>query len=508
MYLPNVSRPRAAKLILAALAVSVSAFPISGMAQTTPGTSVEPPAAAAGPASVSGLAERLLDAVVNISTTQNVQQRGQGRVPMPRLPEGSPFEEYFGEFFGEGELQPRVPSPGSSLGSGFIIDASEGIVVTNNHVITDADEIVVNFADGSKRTAELVGVDTKTDLAVLKIDPTGKDLVEVPFGDSDQMKIGDWVMAIGNPFGFGGSVSIGIVSAQNRQIGSGPYDDYIQTDAAINRGNSGGPLFNMHGEVIGINTAIISPTGGSIGIGFAIPSKLALTVVSQLREFGETRRGWLGVRIQPVTDDIAESLGLEASAGALISGIEKGGPAEGGELKPGDVIVSFNGEDIADVRELSRVVADSPVGEEVDVEIVRDGERQSARIVLGRLEESEATAVFDTGTQEPGEEPTPLTSASVLGMGIREIDDEARSEFGLAEGISGVVVTEVEEGSSAAEQNIQAGDVIAEVDQQSVSGPQEVLDRVEDLKDQGRRNAYLLMVSPTGDSRFVNVRIR
>src|SRR5690606_21478292 len=307
MYLPNVSRPRAAKLILAALAVSVSAFPISGMAQTTPGTSVDPPAAAAGPASVSGLAERLLDAVVNISTTQNVQQRGQGRVPMPRLPEGSPFEEYFGEFFGDGDLQPRVPSPGSSLGSGFIIDASEGIVVTNNHVITDADEIVVNFADGSKRTAELVGVDTKTDLAVLKIDPTGKDLVEVPFGDTDQMKIGDWVMAIGNPFGFGGSVSIGIVSAQNRQIGSGPYDDYIQTDAAINRGNSGGPLFNMHGEVIGINTAIISPTGGSIGIGFAIPSKLALTVVSQLREFGETRRGWLGVRIQPVTDDIAES---------------------------------------------------------------------------------------------------------------------------------------------------------------------------------------------------------
>jgi len=508
MYLPKVPSRSSVKLILAVLAASVAASPVAGLAQTAPAEQTLQSPAVAGPASVSALAERLLDAVVNISTTQNVQQRGQGRVPMPQLPQGSPFEEYFGEFFGDSERQPRIPSPGSSLGSGFIVDASEGIIVTNNHVITDADEIVVNFADGSKRTAELVGVDTKTDLAVLKIDPTGKELVEVPFGDSDQMKIGDWVMAIGNPFGFGGSVSIGIVSAQNRQIGSGPYDDYIQTDAAINRGNSGGPLFNMKGEVIGINTAIISPTGGSIGIGFAIPSKLALNVANQLREFGETRRGWLGVRIQPVTDEIAESLGLERAAGALISGIEKGGPAEGGSLKPGDVILSFNGEEIADVRELSRVVADSPVGEEVDVEILRDEERQSVKIVLGRLEESEATAEF-TGTEdESSEDEAPLASASVLGMGIKEIDDDTRAEFQLAEGITGVVIAEVEQGSSASEQGIQPGDVIAEVDQQSVSDPREVLDQVNSLKEQGRRNAYFLIVSPTGESRFVNVRIR
>jgi len=506
MHLPNVSRLLSSKSAVAILFLSVAMAPVAVMAQTAAAPNSQQAAVPAGPASVSALAERLLNAVVNISTTQKAQQRGQGRVPRPRLPQGSPFEEYFGEFFGDSGRQPRVPSPGSSLGSGFIVDAREGIIVTNNHVIADSDEIVVNFHDGSKRTAELIGVDTKTDLAVLKVDTTGKQLVEVPFGDSAQMKIGDWVMAIGNPFGFGGSVSIGIVSAQNRQIGSGPYDDYIQTDAAINRGNSGGPLFNMKGEVIGINTAIISPSGGSIGIGFAIPSKLAMNVVRQLREFGETRRGWLGVRIQPVTDEIAESLGLDKAAGALVSGIEKGGPAEGGALKSGDVIVTFNGEDISDVRELSRVVADSPVGEEVDVEIVRDGERQTVKIKLGRLEESEAKSASADTDEQTGD--TPLTEASVLGMAIREINEEARAEFGLADGISGVVIAEVEQNSSAFEQGIRPGDVIAEVDQQSVSNPSEVLDLVNGLKEQGRRNAYLLIVSPTGESRFINVRMR
>jgi len=506
MHLPKVSKLLSSKSVVAILSLSMATVPGTLLAQTAAAPNAEQAIAPAGPASVSSLAERLLDAVVNISTTQKAQQRGQGRVPMPRLPQGSPFEEYFGEFFGDSNRQPRVPSPGSSLGSGFIIDAEEGIVVTNNHVIADSDEIVVNFADGSKRNAELIGVDTKTDLAVLKVDPTGKELAQVPFGDSAEMKIGDWVMAIGNPFGFGGSVSIGIVSAQNRQIGSGPYDDYIQTDAAINRGNSGGPLFNMKGEVIGINTAIISPSGGSIGIGFAIPSKLAMHVVRQLREFGETRRGWLGVRIQPVTDEIAESLGLDKAAGALISGIEKGGPAEGGELKAGDIIITFNGEEIADVRELSRVVADSPVGEEVDVEVLRDGERQNVKIKLGRLEESEAKADFSSDDEQKDEQQ--LTSASVLGMAIREIDEESRAEFGLAEGVTGVVIAEVEQNSSAFEQGIKPGDVIAEVDQQSVANPSEVLDLVNGLKEQGRRNAYLLIVSPSGESRFINVRMR
>ncbi|MCT7375062.1 DegQ family serine endoprotease [Chelativorans sp. EGI FJ00035] len=454
------------------------------------------------------MAERLLDAVVNISTTQNVSRRGPGSVPMPRLPEGSPFEEYFGEFFDDQDRQPQMPNPGSSLGSGFVVDAEEGIIVTNNHVITGADEIIVNFADGETRTAELIGVDTKTDIAVLKVEPDGKSLQELQFGDSEAMRIGDWVMAIGNPFGFGGSLTVGIVSAQNRQIGSGPYDDYIQTDAAINRGNSGGPLFNMDGEVIGINTAIISPTGGSIGIGFAIPSNLAVNIVNQLREFGETRRGWLGVRIQPVTEEIAESLGLGEASGVLISGIEKGGPADNGVLQAGDIIVGFDGRKIKDVRELRRIVAESPVGKEVGVEILRKGEEKTVQVALGRLEEGEEVASAPAApTEEEGESSTPVASAKVLGMTIAELDEEGRNEFGLAEDINGVLVSEVEEGSVAADQGVKAGDVIVEIALQSVSAPQDVLNQIDSLKEQGRKNALLMLSSPSGELRFVTLRM-
>jgi serine protease Do len=282
---------------------------------------------AKGPESVADLAAQISPAVVNISTSTKVKgSDGPEAVPMPDLPEGSPFQDFFDEFFKNRPDGGGGGGQAQSLGSGFIVDAAEGIIVTNNHVIADADSIEVNFTDGSKLKAELVGTDTKTDIAVLKVDPKGKQLTQVKFGDSDKTRIGDWVMAIGNPYGFGGTVTVGIVSARNRDISSGPYDDYIQTDAAINRGNSGGPLFNMDGEVIGINTAIISPTGGSIGLGFSIPSVMAAGVVDQLRQFGEMRRGWLGVRIQPVTDEIAESLGLASAKGALIGGITKGGP--------------------------------------------------------------------------------------------------------------------------------------------------------------------------------------
>lgn len=457
-----------------------------------------------GPNSVAELADRLLDAVVNISTSQNGGS-GRGNVPMPRLPEGSPFEEYFNEFFENGRPPQRRPGPGSSLGSGFVIDAEEGIIVTNNHVISDADEIVINFADGSKVNAELIGADTKTDIAVLKVDPEAHDLKAVPFGDSAQMRIGDWVMAIGNPFGFGGTVTVGIVSARNRQIGSGPYDDYIQTDAAINRGNSGGPLFNMDGEVIGINTAIISPSGGSIGIGFAIPSRLAMNVVNQLREYGETRRGWLGVRIQPVTEEIAESLGLDSASGVLVSGIDKDGPAAGGKLEAGDIIIGFDGKEIDDVRELSRSVAESPVGETVSVEILRKGERMSVAIELGRLEEGEKLA---QASAEEGESEAPeVESAQLLGMTIAELTDERRAEFELSDEASGVVVTAVEEGSVAAREGVQAGDVIVEIALQSVSSPQDVLDQIEALKDQGRKNALLMLASKSGELRFVTLRM-
>src|SRR6266403_2617139 len=300
------------------------------------------PASARGPDGIADIAEKVIDAVVNISTSQTVEAKGggsDGRGAMPQLPPGSPFEEFFDDFFKNrrgpgggskggdknGDLQPRKTN---SLGSGFIVDTS-GIVVTNNHVIADADEINVIMNDGTKIKAELVGVDKKTDLAVLKFKPV-KPLVAVKFGDSDKLRLGEWVIAIGNPFSLGGTVTAGIVSARNRDINSGPYDSYIQTDAAINRGNSGGPLFNLDGEVIGVNTLIISPSGGSIGIGFAVPSKTVVGVVDQLRQFGELRRGWLGVRIQGVTDEIAESLNIKPPRGALIAGVEDKGPAKPG----------------------------------------------------------------------------------------------------------------------------------------------------------------------------------
>ena len=312
--------------------------------------------------------------MVNISTSQNVSgTEGPGAVPMPQIPEGSPFQDFFDDFFKDRQGGDGGGQKVQSLGSGFVVDAEQGILVTNNHVIADADEIEINFSDGSKLKAELVGTDTKTDIAVLKVDPKLKKLKAVKFGDSDKMRIGDWVMAIGNPFGLGGTVTVGIISARNRDIDSGPYDDFIQTDAAINRGNSGGPLFNMDGEVVGINTAIISPSGGSIGIGFSIPSELATGVVAQLREFGETRRGWLGVRIQPVTDEIAESLGMATAKGALVSGIIKGGPVDNGSVQVGDVIIKFDGKDIGQMRELPLAVAESPVGKAVDVVVVRKG---------------------------------------------------------------------------------------------------------------------------------------
>jgi len=350
------------------------------------------PAFARGPEGVADVAEKVIDAVVNISTSQTVEAKGggDGRGAIPQLPPGSPFEEFFDDFFknrrgggkGGGDLQPRKTN---SLGSGFIIDPA-GIVVTNNHVIADADEINVIMNDGTKIKAEIVGIDKKTDLAVLKFKPP-RTLTAVKFGDSDKLRLGDWVVAIGNPFSLGGTVTAGIVSAKNRDISSGPYDSYIQTDAAINRGNSGGPLFNLDGEVIGVNTLIISPSGGSIGIGFAVPSKTVAGVVSQLQQFGELRRGWLGVRIQTVTDEIAESLNIKPARGALIAGVEEKGPAKPAGIEPGDVVIKFDDKDIKEPKDLSRVVADTAVGKEVDVVLIRKGLEETHKVTLGRLED-------------------------------------------------------------------------------------------------------------------------
>ena len=355
-----------------------------------------PGQARSAPESFADLAEQVTGAVVNISASTTVEARNR---TLPQLPQGTPFDDLFEEFFnrrgqgqqGQGETGPRPPQQqqrrSNSLGSGFVIDPS-GIVVTNNHVIGDANDISVIFSDGTRLKAEIIGKDSKVDLAVLKV-KSDKPLKAVPFGDSDGIRPGDWVMAIGNPFGLGGSVTAGIVSARGRNIDSGPYDNYIQTDASINKGNSGGPLFNMNGEVIGINTAILSPTGGSVGIGFAVPTSTAAPVIDQLRQFGETRRGWLGVRIQNVDDATAEALSLGAARGALVAGIDDKGPAKPSGLEVGDVIVRFDGREVKDSRDLPRIVASTPVGKAVDVVIVRKGKEETKQVTLGRLEDGE-----------------------------------------------------------------------------------------------------------------------
>ncbi|CAH1664977.1 putative periplasmic serine endoprotease DegP-like [Chelatococcus asaccharovorans] len=459
------------------------------------------PASARGPESFADLADQVTDAVVNISaatTGGTTRERA-----MPQLPPGTPFEDLFEEFFkrrGQGGDAPQAPRRASSLGSGFVID-STGIIVTNNHVIGEANEITAIFNDGTRLKAELLGKDAKLDLAVLKVKPD-KPLKAVKFGDSDKLRIGDWVIAIGNPFGLGGSVSAGIVSAHNRNIDQGPYDNYIQTDAAINRGNSGGPLFNMAGEVVGINTAILSPTGGSVGIGFAVPSSMAATVVDQLREFGETRRGWLGVRIQGVDDQTAEALGLEKARGALVAGVDEKGPAKPIGMEIGDVIVKFDGKDVKSARDLPRMVAATPVGKDVEVVYLRKGKETTATVKLGRLEDGEkqANLAKDSGVEKP-------VARKALGLDLSSITDDLRRRYSIKDDLKGVVVTRVDPNSSAADKRIQSGDVIMEVGQESVSSPADVTKRVEALKKDGKKSALLLVANAQGEVRFVAVTI-
>ncbi len=472
-----------------------------------------------GPESVADLAEPLLDAVVNISTSQNVKTDGKGPVP-PKLPEGSPFQEFFKDYFDS--QKPEGGEKVNSLGSGFVIDPA-GYVVTNNHVIEGADAIEVIFPNGSKLKATLVGTDTKTDLSVLKVEPK-TPLKAVKFGDSRSMRIGDWVMAIGNPFGLGGSLTVGVISARGRNINAGPYDNFIQTDAAINKGNSGGPLFNMKGEVIGINTAIISPSGGSIGIGFAVPTELAQNIVQQLIEFGETRRGWLGVRVQPVTDDVAVSLGMDSAKGALISGVAKGGPVENGPIQAGDVVLKFDGKDIHEMRDLLRIVAESPVGKDVDVVILRDGKEETVKVKLGQLQDAtdeKASAEDrqsedgdggvvapedDGGADDQAQDQTPEVREapqSVLGMNLVVLSNELRTEKGIAESVEGVLVASVDPGSPAEQKGMKAGDIIVEVGQDFMEVPGDVLVRVNGLKSEGRKNAHMMVADAQGNLRVV-----
>jgi len=447
------------------------------------------------PETFADLAEKLSPAVVNISTSQTVDQpdREIPGIPPGTLPED--FRDLFRDFFERGF--PQGPREVQSLGSGFVV-SPEGFVVTNNHVIEDADEITVNFSDGKSLPAELIGNDPKTDIALLKVEPTAP-LTFVEFGDSDAIRVGDWVLAIGNPFGLGGSVSAGIVSARNRDINAGPYDDFIQTDAAINRGNSGGPLFNMGGKVIGVNTAIISPTGGSVGIGFSVPSNIVANVVAQLREHGQTRRGWLGVHIQTVSDEIAEALGLESAKGALVSDVAPDGPAAAAGIKAGDVIVNFDGRDVTEMRSLPRMVADTPVGKSVRVVIFRDGKTQTVKVELGLLEEQAAAA---PGVVEP-DEPAPATELAGVGLRLAPITDVARQQYGLPESVEGVLVAEVARDSEAARKGIAPGDVIIEVQQTPVATPADVADRVEDAKAAGRKSALFLIQTGADMPRFV-----
>jgi serine protease Do len=473
-------------------------FGLLGALAMTAAVSAIEATARSGPQSVAPLAERLINAVVNISTSQSVKGKQSG-VPLPSVPKGSPFEQFFEEFFdrrGRPDDQRKV----SSLGSGFVIDGREGLIVTNNHVIDGADEIVINFHDGSKlKVDRVIGKDVKTDLALLKVTPK-KPLPEVAFGSSTDLKVGDWVMAIGNPFGLGGSVTVGIVSAKQRDISSGPYDEYLQTDASINKGNSGGPLFNMDGQVVGVNTAIISPTGGSVGISFAVPSDAAMSVIDQLRQFGETRRGWLGVRIKGITEDVAETLGLKENSGALISSVTPDSPAQKAGIEAGDVVVRFDGREVTTTRGLPRLVSQTPVGKTVDVEVLRKGERRTLKVTVARLIEE------DAATQKPGGENTPQ-SGRLIGLALAPLDDDLRKQYGLDAKTKGVVVTEVDPKSPAAKRGIKVGDVIVEAGQDAVASVADVAAGIEKIRQAGRKAVLLRIEDAKGELRFVAVPI-
>jgi serine protease Do len=455
-----------------------------------------------GPTSVAPLAKKLIDAVVNIATSQTV--KGPSGAPLPKVPKGAPFEDFFDDFFNKRGGVPHEDRRISSLGSGFVIDGKQGLIVTNNHVIEGAEEIEVNFHDGTKlKVDKIIGRDTKADLALLKVTPK-KPLVDVKFGSSDKIEVGDWVMAIGNPFGLGGSVSMGIISAKSRDINSGPYDDYLQTDAAINKGNSGGPLFNMDGEVIGVNTAIISPTGGSIGIGFAVPSDTVANVIDQLEKYGEVRRGWLGVKIQSVTDDIAETLGLNESRGALIAAVTPDGPASKAGLEPGDVILKFDDKDVTTMRGLPRLVAQAPVGKGVDVELLRNGHQKTVQVTVGRLEATDDND--DNDLKDSGEQELP-PGAAIMGLKLSALTGALRQKYGLDSKIKGVVVEAVDPQSPASEKGIKPGDVIVEAAQTAVSDPDDVAASVAKVRKSGRKAVLLRVEDGKGDLRFVAVPI-
>jgi serine protease Do len=467
-----------------------------------------PTQANAGPPPISfaDIVDKIGPAVVNIATSKAVKSGQGSEFPFAEPPPGSPFEDFFHEFFKRNRPPEDMPRQRqASLGSGFVVDPA-GYVVTNNHVVAEADEISVVFNDDSTYEAKLVGRDTKTDLALLKI--TGDHpFPAVKFADSDTVRVGDWVIAIGNPFGLGSTVTAGIVSARSRDIRAGPYDDFLQLDAPINRGNSGGPSFNLNGEVIGINTAIFSPSGGNVGIGFAIPSNLAVPVIESLKTDGRVKRGWLGVRIQTVTDEIAESLGLQHTpghaSGALVASVTPGGPAEAAKIQAGDVILQFDGKTIDKMRGLPRIVAETPIAKEVEVEIWRHGEEKTLKVTLGELpEEEELAALSQSQADTPPPSSAEITS---LGLTVSSITDELKTRFQLAQDAHGVVIVEIADGGPAG-QDLRPGDLIVEVGQEEVNSPPEVAAKVNQAR-QDEKKSVLLLIDRQGDLRFVALRL-
>jgi serine protease Do len=488
----------ALSLALAPLAMAQSASPMVALPSFAP------------------MVKQVMPAVVNISVTEKSgaqassddgddDDSGSGLGAPQNFPP-SPFDEMLRRFFDQqGRQGHAIPTPHGqriALGSGFIIDPA-GYVVTNNHVVDKADKVTVIFQDDSRHPAKVLGRDAKTDLALLKIETT-KPLPFVTWGDSTQAQVGDWVLAVGNPFGLGGTVSTGIVSARGRDIHAGPYDDFLQIDASINRGNSGGPDFNLEGQVIGINTAIYSPNGGSVGIGFAIPSSLAKPVIEQLRAHGKVDRGWLGVQIQDVTPEIAQNLKLPKPEGALVADVTKGGPAEKIGIRQGDVIIGYNNHDIAKVRDLPIAVADTPVGQQAQIKLWRNGGELTVAPTIAAMPESQklAQSLSKSGGAESGAGAS--QTASGMGLKLSQLTAELRREAHVPAGTNGVVVTDLSDSSPLVESGLQPGDVIVAINQEPVTTPKEVIAKIQALRKQkGGDKSALLLLSRHGVNQYV-----
>jgi serine protease Do len=520
----SLGKPLRFATMAAGVALALAISPLA-QAQTAPQSG----AAAMALPSFSPLVKKVMPAVVNVSASLKAgaavpeAQSGddqdddddqdqaapapgpggrQGRGPSQAFPQ-SPFDEMLRKFFEQqGRATPRQQREHSvALGSGFIIDPT-GYVVTNNHVVENADKITVIFQDDSEHAAKIIGRDAKTDLALLKIE-TSKPLPFVNWGSSEAEQVGDWVLAVGNPFGLGGSVSPGFISARGRDIHAGPYDDFLQIDASINRGNSGGPTFNLNGDVVGINTAIYSPNGGSVGIGFAIPSDLAKPVIQQLRDHGKVERGWLGVQIQQVTPELAKSLHLPKESGALVADVTAGGPAAKAGFKQGDVILSFNGHDISKVRDLPIVVAETPVGKTAPVKVWRQNAETTLSAEIAAMPDN--LQLSQNGRDGNGGSASP---SSALGLRLAPLTDELRQQLHIGKSVKGVVVVNVTDGSPLAEFGLQRGDVIVTIDQEPATSAKQVTDRLTEAKNAKSDKNVLILLNRRGVNQYVALSLK